>query len=1682
MFGYEIFCNRELSPTAREYIKRMSEEASEKHKHLSPEQQDFFTIRQRRYSEKDPYAEITEAIRSGRYSKPSEYILDRMHWIFGTFILPRHRDALLWAVDRCIAWPYTGGFFRPTIRSREYRSYVQVIIELIRNFSESFILDYDICDILTENLPEDALEYVRTAFRAFPPSFLAYELDRGNEKLESILENCILGVGRLSHQMIRGIVLSENPRMHQALGKLLLAARLQEGVRQSICEMADMGTVSAFMSIFEVIERNNLIRFSSVRRAVATWTGFIVDEVGKIDRINDKIVPLLGSCLRDREACNACLNSEDSMAIHMALFAMGVYAIQDAAEKVVDLIYHGSAHQVLSAGYYVSIMQESLSHLLAHAAIVRYPDRHDIVAVYIDGLLSPQDRDPSPASLPRFYKSRDGAIACYDALMRVYGDMKKSAETFSPCIFPWHSAKLERGMIAVKLCELSLFLGDEDKLDLACEMIPQCLTGYRRLCANLLLKNPTRHAQFAALFAGLGDREECTRSAVYEIAKDLPAEKLDVAALEDLLRIKANDARTNIVALLMKLSDGALADSIRRLIADKKEEKHCAAYELMAQALKDESRAGLKPAIEEICRGANPDSARERILLDSVKELLGEQDQNPVEALYSQEDAYKAEVVLQPEDEAVFRRYFPDSYLSGSESSETESPSCKQAMEDLNSLEALIDAHKDDVQHYDDGTTVMLGYGPDLHIRFNFCQPFPFEPLWNAWYDQLGDPARCLRACIAAGSDGGLPVAERLYGRGFNRVEKSKYANVICAVLLHLVDTRVPRNERASVARMVAMAIVRDFTDAEFAPLDANAELCVHYITILNHIQIQIALSILDLRDPAFFRVNAAMVDRSKEYCERTAAARHEVRQRSMIIMECSTLEYLHSYNHLRQSMNYTPIPKVQHYLHAWYGGAFGERTLLHFIFERRLLGDGLELLTMAQCLRSNDSGKHAYMRQRIVQDLLDHKDVTDDDMPFIQAVAQLADKVVAAILEIELKRGDSETPYSYGISSIQRVSGADNLGRILAALGKDTLVRSSWSDRSKRGVLSHLLSVSVPAAGDNVQMLQETVSRYGLTRRRLIETAMYAPAWVDLIGEYLNLPGFVSAAYYFMAHMNETFDERRMARIAQFTPLTADELNVGAFDVDWFRAAYDQIGPEAFEQLYDASKYISEGARHTRARKYADAALGRMAIEPTEALIQEKRNRDLLMAYALIPLQGDQDLLRRYLFIQEFQRQSKQFGAQRIASEKKASEMALTNLAVNAHIADVTRLTLRMEAQLMEDNRDLFELRNVDDIAVQMKIDVSGSASILCMKDGKELKAIPPRLKKDPYILRLTEAKKAFTEQYRRTKRLFEESMEEETAFTAAEIMLMLTNPVARPVLEPLVFCCGAQFGFIRDGELVQADGHVRALSGSEELFVAHPVHLQNAGVWSLWQQKLFADRIRQPFKQVFRELYVKTPEELNRADTLRYSGNQILSVRAAACLKARRWIADPEMGLQKIYYRENVIVNLFAQADWFTPSEVEAPTLEWVSFTDRKTYRPMKISEIPDVLFSEVMRDVDLAVSVAHAGQVDPETSHSTMEMRAALLEQTLAMLGLKNVRVQDNRALIDGALASYAVHLGSGVVHRQGGAMIAVLPVHSQHRGRIFLPFADDDPKTAEILSKVILFAEDKKIKDPSILEQI
>ena len=197
---------------------------------------------------------------------------------------------------------------------------------------------------------------------------------------------------------------------------------------------------------------------------------------------------------------------------------------------------------------------------------------------------------------------------------------------------------------------------------------------------------------------------------------------------------------------------------------------------------------------------------------------------------------------------------------------------------------------------------------------------------------------------------------------------------------------------------------------------------------------------------------------------------------------------------------------------------------------------------------------------------------------------------------------------------------------------------------------------------------------------------------------------------------------------------------------------------------------------------------------------------------------------------------------------------------------------------------------------------------------------------------------------------------------------------------------------------------------------------------------------------------------------------------------MKKRNWIADYENGLQKICYKDNIIATLYAFADWFSPNDIECPILEYVAFEDRKKFTPIKIKDIPDIIYSEIMRDVDLAVSLAHSGGYGINSSHSTVEMRKIILKFNLDLFNINNVKINKNFAIINGKIGEYNIHLGTGIIHQIGGHQINVVPVSSSNTSKIFLPFIDEDAKTSEILTKIITFANDEKIKDPYILSQI
>ena len=89
----------------------------------------------------------------------------------------------------------------------------------------------------------------------------------------------------------------------------------------------------------------------------------------------------------------------------------------------------------------------------------------------------------------------------------------------------------------------------------------------------------------------------------------------------------------------------------------------------------------------------------------------------------------------------------------------------------------------------------------------------------------------------------------------------------------------------------------------------------------------------------------------------------------------------------------------------------------------------------------------------------------------------------------------------------------------------------------------------------------------------------------------------------------------------------------------------------------------------------------------------------------------------------------------------------------------------------------------------------------------------------------------------------------------------------------------------------------------------------------------------------------------------------------------------------------------------------------------------------------------------------------------------------MGLKNVTCHERFVRIVGKLATYRVHMVSGVIHKEPGNYLCIV---SSRRGvpgkNIYLPFSEPEERTREIISKILLLVNDDKIEDELILQQI
>ncbi len=1559
-------------------------------------------------------------------------------------IFPQIGDSVDAAYDLILQLPYQSGYTRRAFRSGQSAhhtgkrsQWLYTLLGITRDYEQP--LDWYAAWSPHIGYGADCLGLVFAA--------AINQGDEIGEQVFNILCDSARGdheIGAMGRHVTRALLVAAQPEGWQLMENMLVAAQRQEGLRQVILETIDEAHPQAFRQMLRVILEQNLVRFSATIRAADVWfgLGWDVDQRRWVQESLEQVLTLL------EQPETGSLAEDEPNRLYLGLWSLAFGNVERAIEAAQTVLQTGQVEQRFVAAY-----------LLRQLDI---PESRTALASSL------ADDDLRVAGQAFFALAHSSAKAdegdLFEALEVFLQRFSTKETTLKPLVWPWMAATIDRSSIADELVRR------QQGRPVHCLLPYGTMMGHwgkRQLAEQLAKSQSWDQAIREAMFELLRDRSSYVREEMIrqlQLHGYVPSEP-EAKTMEALMTRKAADLRRGVISLLLKQTDAAVVVSAERLLKASKLPQRLAGLELLVQ-LQQAERADVRAIAKQYEERRSKRPTSEQELLDKL--LASDQD------VPTLDDALG--LILPQQRTTSIRPEMPGK----------PTPLVTDAVQAvLKSLDDLVDQHRATSVPSRWGDPKLLGNirwfpAPDVRLSLEEnLKNLPLAEVWQTWLKEQGpqDGLELLRATATLG--GGSRYAgyryfdetpprwiQDLTEQWYVSIEKLQYPAIVNGVLQWLLWLAPPRQV---VDRLLNAAQFTLATMLERASVDQRYD--------WRHTSLMGWLSLVRSH---YQQYPADWND--KQITQLWQLLRWVDEPEDDSLPRWQRLENAKSYG--------------QQYEQVKAGGFVArQRPELNEVMVAFGVGAATEADVYDQLLGSRQTvGRYGGHNFAELQQLTKRK-----GDPLLKTYPQLGEIVKRCcdrILSVELSRGDLPTAATAPALALNSIQGIAVVVKLLQNFGKEKFARGwLWDSQSKSSVFSHLFRVSFPAETDTPETFAEAVKAAEISEQRLVELAVYAPQWSRYVEHALGWPDLAEAVWWCHAHtkdnswqVDRAIRELWAAQIAELTPLSSQDLVDGAVDVAWFQRVYQRLKAERWAKLNEAAKYASGGAGHKRAQLFADAMLGETKRTELVNRIQDKRHQDAVRALGLLPLakgkKRQTDLLERYQIIQEFLRTSRKFGSQRQASEKLAARIGMENLARTAGYPDPQRLEWAMEGVAIADLATGPVSVAIDQVTVSLSLTDTGAAQISVIKNGKPLKNIPAKLKKNPDIKALQERKRDITRQASRMRASLEIAMCRGDEFTGAELKQLLTHPVLKPILQQLVFVDETlkTWGYPLNNTLQSHDGSQIALTTKMRLRLAHPVDFARGETWHLWQQYCFNQGLVQPFKQIFRELYVLTPAEQQGRDSRRYAGHQINPRQALALFGQRGWVTHPEEGVRRTFHDENLLVWIDFEEGWYTPTEVEGFTLDQVCFVDRQHHKSVAVREVPPRVFSEVMRDLDLVVSVAHQGGVDPEASASTVEMRAALIRETSRLLNITNVELQDSHALIEGQLGNYTIHLGSATVHRQPGGALCIVPVHSQHRGRLFLPFADDDPKTAEVISKVLLLANDKAIKDPTILEQL
>jgi len=317
---------------------------------------------------------------------------------------------------------------------------------------------------------------------------------------------------------------------------------------------------------------------------------------------------------------------------------------------------------------------------------------------------------------------------------------------------------------------------------------------------------------------------------------------------------------------------------------------------------------------------------------------------------------------------------------------------------------------------------------------------------------------------------------------------------------------------------------------------------------------------------------------------------------------------------------------------------------------------------------------------------------------------------------------------------------------------------------------------------------------------------------------------------------------------------------------------------------------------------------------------------------------------------------------------------------------------------------------------------------------------------------------------------------------------------------------------GALEGDRILDADDRPLELSPAATVRAWHPLG-STPDVVLAWRSWLERHRVVQPFKQAHREIYLLTGAEVETGTySNRFAAHVLRQHQFASLCRERGWRYTLQGGWdshnvpRRRLDRWNLDIEFFVDGPTDGASMNAAGIYDHV-FTDQVRFvrerEAVRLADVPELAFSEAMRDVDLFVGVCSIGNDPAWADHgeqryadywqrysfgelsSTGAARREILAGLIPRLRCADrLSLEDRYLVVRGDLWSYKIHLGSGNILMEPGSRYLCIvpgPRDADEPRDVWLPF-EGDRGLSIVLSKALLLVRDREITDPQIARQI